>query len=63
MNFNLHKLAIIETIKRGFSTTGGNWETAFCQRCGKDLDGFYSFCNSCKRDGKLEKLLENDKDK
>ena len=54
-NMNWQKLAIVETLKKGFKL-GGKWETAFCQKCGKDFDGFHSFCDTCKRILNLKKF-------
>ena len=36
----------------------GKWDTAFCQICGQDLDGFHSYCQECKRDRKIKEILK-----
>jgi len=48
---------MLETLKKSLKVND-NWQTAFCKSCGVDLDGFHSFCDSCKRNNKIEKILQ-----
>ena len=52
------KLLMLETLKKAW--VNPNWDTAFCQSCGVDLNGFHNFCEVCKRNNKIEKILQND---
>jgi hypothetical protein len=50
------KKIMLETLQKSWK--GSNWETAFCQSCGVDLDGFHSFCDVCERNNKIDKILK-----
>ena len=53
-----YKLSILNAIKSNWKNN--NCDTAFCQKCGVDLNGFHNYCDTCKRDEKIEKILENE---
>jgi hypothetical protein len=57
----LEKIDILEIIKKNWSnmtSRNDKWNTAFCQKCGTDLTGFYNYCDPCKRDEKIKEILK-----
>ena len=35
----------------------GEWNTSFCQSCGCDLEGYSSYCQTCKREIKIKQII------
>lgn len=34
-----------------------DWDSSFCKKCGKDLDGYFSYCKDCNRDKKIDDII------
>jgi predicted amidophosphoribosyltransferase len=37
------------------------WNTSFCKSCGCDLEGYNNYCQTCKRELKINQIINDTK--